>query len=230
MSAWKLNPVAAPTKTTTSSYIQNRRRSQSQAGANNYKVEAARNAKAKTQPRHLRAPLASHLLRSQLTSISTKSNGDVCNADSQPNRKVSVKPTPKLLEAIHSLGPESNPLQVKLVRRESEADEDTSSYESDSSGGTLSAGSPLRPNAKTNGRGGTDTNSAAGNNTSMIDLTSLLKKRKICLSQIPEAKVADPLDFPGIPVWFPIKIKRILKDDGFPDALPFKVGNCQGTS
>jgi hypothetical protein len=35
----------------------------------------------------------------------------------------------------------------------------------------------------------------------------------------------DVPDLPGVPRWFPARIKRILNDDGCPDALPFKVSN-----
>jgi hypothetical protein len=150
-----------------------------------------------------------------------KPNIDLCNSEPQPDRKVSVKPTPKLMQAFQNLGPESKPLHVKLVRRESERDEDTSEYESNSGGDTLSDESI----AKTKGRGYPATSVTTVNAAGEFDLSSLLQKANIDLSQIPKQKVEETLDFSGIPVWFPLKIKRILKDDGFPDALPFKVRN-----
>ena len=170
-------------------------------------------------------PLTIQLTRLQPSSISMKPNTDLCNSEPQSAGKVSVKPTPELMQAVQNLGPDSKPLNVKLIRREIEHDEDTSSYESDSSGDTLSDESPSRPNIKKKGAGSLGNSGFAMNKVKKIDLSSIFQKANIDLSKIPKQKVEEPFDFSGIPVWFPLKIKRILKDDGFPDALPFKVGN-----
>jgi hypothetical protein len=194
-------------------------------GANSPEVGPAEDDTAKTQCDHFFSPLANQHPRSQLDSISMKPNIDLCNSEPQLDRKVSVKPTPKLMQAFQNLGPESKPLHVKLVRRESERDEDTSEYESNSGGDTLSDESPLRSIPKTKGRDHPATSVTTVNAAGNFDLSSLLQKANIDLSQIAKQKVEETVDFSGIPVWFPLKIKRILKDDGFPDALPFKVRN-----
>lgn len=166
---------------------------------------------------HFKDPPTIQQSKSHLAPTSTKMDVGLYKSNPGSNRKVSIKPTPKLIQAIESLGPDSKPIQVKLVRRESEGDEDTSSYESDSSGGTLAMRERGSPKAK------------GENNGLKADIAALLQKANIDLSQIPEKKASVETDFSGIPEWFPLKIKRILKDDGFPDALPFKASHCKGS-
>lgn len=225
MSLQHPKPVMAKTqmaKTTASSKMHKPRNSKPQFGVTNSKVGATRNALVKSQLRH-KAPLTIQNFQSRLAPASMKTDLDLYSANPQPNGKMSVKPTPKLMQAIKNLGPDSKPIQAKLVRRESEGDMDTSSYESDSSGTTLSIGSLLRPYATINNQ--RFAKDKATDNSLQWDVSSLMQKVNIDLSKIPEKTPSGSLDFPGVPVWFPLKIKRVLKDKGFPDALPFKVSS-----
>jgi hypothetical protein len=154
------------------------------------------------------------LARSQPSSITMKTNANLLEPSPQVERKLFAKPTGKLMEAVQNREPGSKPLQVKLVRRDS--DEDTSEYESACSNGTISAESPC-PTAQ----------DLTVKNRPKIDLSSLLEQGKLDMSQIPEKKAVPELDFTGIPAWFPLKIKRLLKDRGFPDAIPFKASTLQ---
>ena len=207
--------VAAPAKITTNAKMEKAlaSASKSKAEASGYKAGAETNAGVTNQVFLSGSRSTLQLSRSQPGSDPMKTNTDACNSGSPSNRKVFAKPTLKLMEAVQNRGFDSKPLQVKLVRREGQDDEDTTSYESDSSGSTLSVESPLHQKA----------NDTVVNNVPKVDISSLLQDGTINMSQMPEKKVADPADFPGVPIWFPVKIKRILKDDGFPDALPFKV-------
>lgn len=113
------------------------------------------------------------------------------------------------MQAVQNRKPGSKLLRVKIVRRD--GDEDTSEYESDASNSTLSTKSPC-PKVQ----------DMAAKNRPKINISSLLHQGELDMSQIPEQGAVPESDFTGIPEWFPLKIKRILKDKGFPDALPFK--------
>ena len=206
----------APAKITTNSKMKKPLVSEAEVGGSLYKAGAKKSAGVMNQVYLSGSRSTLQLSRSQPAPDSTRTKTAVCNSGPPSNRKVFAKPTHRLMEAVQNRGLASKPFQVKLVRREAQDDEDTSSYESDSSGSTLSVESPLNQKP----------NNAAINKAPKIDISSLMQDGTINMSQMPEQKVADPSDFPdfpGVPIWFPVKIKRILKDDGFPDALPFKV-------
>ena len=220
--------VVVPAKIAASSKVHKALDPIPQVGSSNSKAVEVRGDTVNTQLLRSGSPLAIQLAESQPSSVSMKPNTDVCTSEARPGRKVSVKPTPKLMQAVQNLGPDSKRLHVKLVRRESEGNEDTSSYESDSSGNTLSGEYLLGPNAKAKAGSCPGSSDSAVNKVKKFDLSSFLQNANIDLSKIPKQEVEESLDFSGIPVWFPLKIKRILKDDGFPDALPFKVRKNDG--
>lgn len=137
----------------------------------------------------------------------------LCGPSPQINRKLFATPTTKLLRAIQDRSNETGSIHVKLVRREE--DEDTSSYESDSSRETVLVEPQMLPSSKKV--------KPPTNKTPKIDISAFLEQGLININQIPQKQPVDESDVTGIPAWFPVKIKRILKDTGFPDALPFKV-------
>jgi hypothetical protein len=144
--------------------------------------------------------------------------------DSLLNNEVSIKPTPKLIQAIQNLGPVSKPLQVKLVKRESVVDEDTSSYESDSSDDVHSTDFRSHPNIKP--KVCPPSNDVAIYNAPN-GTKGYLQKTKKDPSQPPRQKVTEISELQGVPLWFPAKIKMILQDGGCPHALPFNVSIYQ---
>lgn len=192
--------------------------SKSKTRAKGSQVPGARNALPTARLLHFNTSPTMRGSRSPPAPTSMPAHVTLRTSGSQRSNKMTIMPTPKLIQAIQNLGTMSKPLQVKVIKRNSERDEDTSSYESDSSGDTMSMGSPLRPNIKSKGRDGTHAND-------MADI-SLPPQEAINASQVLRHQAAVASEFPGVPIWFPVKIKRILVDEGCPNALPFKVSNA----
>jgi hypothetical protein len=193
-----------------------------QMGRDNSKAPAVRDDLSNMKILH--SSSSSTIRGSTHTSPALQPNITLRLPDSLLNNEVSLKPTPKLIQAIQNPGPLSKPLQVKLVKRESGMDEDTSSYESDSSDDVHSTDFRSHPNIKPTGR--TPSNDLAIYNAPN-GAKCYLQKMKNDQSQLPEQKVTEMSELQGVPLWFPARIKLILKDDGCPHALPFKVSIYQ---
>lgn len=189
--------------------------SKAQPHAEDPKVRGLKNALPTARVLQFNAPHTAQGSRSPPAPSLMAAHATFASPDSKGGNKMTIMPTPKLIQAIQNLGPTSKPLQVKVINRNSERDEDTSSYESDSSGDTVSMGSPLRCNTKSKGRSGAPAISTADISNPPQEATNA--------SQILKHQTAMASEFPGVPIWFPVKIKRILVDEGCPNALPFKV-------
>jgi len=166
------------------------------------------------------------LLNDRSSEPNTPSMAD-CNP-SQTQRSAMEKakePTSKHNRATQRLGPGHTPHWEKSMMQEREDSEDTISYESNSDDYS-DTDQTMSKHIMPKGQVYTHTKDMAVSYAPNAKL-EFPQKTNISPHKPSMDHTTDVSDLPEVPKWFPARIKRILNDDGCPDALPFKVSNYE---